>query len=301
MRSPIRFIAFHRVSLLFSLSGVILLGGILTLYGRQYGWFERSLRIRLVVPSSQGLRVGTPVQLSGLRIGVLDRLSLLPDGRVQLELRVPDRYRAWVSPRSTATIGQDGLLGDSVVALSAAPMPPASVPRRFSLKTRLTPGIDSLLVGLEATRVDLQKLLVSSTKVTEREIPASLAQLRGSLASGTAVATTVNRELPPTAAQLRQTLSTASRTAESAQGTADQVQQAVREIRPDLRQALVEFTGAMRRTNGLLEQFSGVLQPADRPVSPSSAGPAPAATPHAAPAAGSGAGASSGGLPSTGR
>lgn len=301
MRSPIRFIAFHRVTLLFSLSGVILLGGILALYGRNYGWFERSLRIRLVVPNSQGLRIGTPVQLSGLRIGVLDRLSLLPDGRVQLELRVPDRYRAWVSPRSTATIGQDGLLGDSVVELSAAPMPVTSVPRSFSLKTRLTPGIDSLLSGLEATRVDLQKLLVSSTRVTEREIPASLAQLRGSLASGTAVATTVNRELPPTAAQLRQTLSTASRTAESAQGTSDQVQQALREIRPDLRQALVEFTGAMRRTNGLLEQFNGVLQPAERAAPPPATGAAAAATGTTPPSAAGSPSGKSGVLPSTGR
>lgn len=273
MRTPSGFAAFQRPSLAFTLSGVVLLGGILALYGRQYGWFERSLRIQLVVPSSQGLHIGTPVQLSGLRIGVLDRLTLLPDGRVQLDLRVPDRYRPWLSPRSTATIGRDGLLGDSVVELTAAPMPAASVPRSFSVSTRLTPGLDSLLTGLEATRADLQKLLVSSTRVTDREIPASLSQLRTTLASGTAVSGTINRELPPTAAQLRATLSTASRTAQSAEKTSEQMQQALREMRPDLRQALAEFSSAIHRTNSLLEHVNRWLLPADRWDAPSAAPP----------------------------
>ena len=292
-RTPLRFAAFHRTSLAFTLSGGVLLGGILTLYGRQYGWFEQSLRIRMVVASSQGLRIGTPVQLSGLRIGVLDRLTLLPDGKVELELRVPERYRPWLSPRSAASIGRDGLLGDSVVELRAAPMPSGSVPRSFSVASQPTPGLDMLLSGLEATRTDLhkllvsstrvtdrdipaslsqlQKLLVSSTRVTDREIPASLSQLQTTLASGTAVSATINRELPPTAAQLRATLSTGSRTAQAAEGTADQVQQTVREIRPDLRQALLEFTGAMRRTSALLEQFNGILQPAGPSAEPAAA------------------------------
>jgi ABC-type transporter Mla subunit MlaD len=281
MRTPSRFAAFHRSSLVFTLSGAVLLGGILALYGRQYGWFERSLRIHLEVPNSQGLHIGTPVQLSGLRIGVLDQLTLLPDGKVRLELRVPDRYRPWLSPRSTATIGRDGLLGDSVVELTAAPMPAASVPRSLSLSTQVTPGLDSLLTGLEATRADLQKLLISSTRVTDRDIPASLSQLRTSLASGTAASATINRELPPTAAQLRETLSTANRTAQSAQRTSEQVQLALREMRPDLRQALAEFSSAIHHTNDLLEQFNGFLQPAGRSAEPVRA---PAGANAAAPA-----------------
>ena len=275
-RTPARFLAFHRASLTFALSGALLLAGVLALYGRQYGWFERSLLIRLVMANSQGLRIGTPVQLSGLRIGVLDRLDLLPDGRVALDLRVPDRYRAWLSPRSTATIGRDGLLGDGVVELTAAPMPPATVPSRFMVSSRVTPGVDTLLAGLEATRADVQKLLASSTRVTDREVPAALAQFRSSLASGTAVSATINRELPPTAAQLRATLATADRTAQAAESTADQAQQTMREVRPDLRQALSDFAAAMRRTNALMEQVHGFLQPASAPVEPLSREPASA-------------------------
>ena len=269
-----RFQAFRRASLVYTLSGVLLFGGLLALYGRQYGWFQRSLTVLLVLPTSQGVRIGTPVQLSGLPVGVLAEQTLLPDGRVQLELRIPDRYRAWISPRSKATIVRDGLLGEVVVELSPAPMPVAAVPVRFSVATtEASPGLNTLLSGLEATRLDLQKLLLASTRVSERDVPAALAQLRSSLAAGGAAATTIQRELPPTAARVRSTLATADRTAAAAEQTANQARLTLRELSPELRQSVQEFSSLIRRVNGILKQLDGVLGPVDQPPSGPSAPP----------------------------
>lgn len=267
--ASVRFAAFLRPSLAFTVSGVFLLGGLLFLYGRHYGWFERSLAIHLVVPSSQGLRIGTPVQLSGLRIGVLDRIRLLPDGTVELKLRVLERYRPWLSPRSMALIGRDGLLGDGLIELTAAPMPGTPLPTSFMVTAKTTsPDVASLLTGLEATRGDLQRLLVSSTRVTDREVPITLAQLRSSLASGTSVSSTINREIPPTAAQLRETLVAVKGTAVAAEGTTESVGRTMQDVNPELRQALSEFAKAMSRTNGLLERFSVLFEPAPHRVDP---------------------------------
>ena len=261
MAMPGRFISFSRQSFLFATAGILLFCGVLALYARQYGWFEPTMKIILVVPNSRGLAIGTPVELSGMRVGVLDRMSLLPDGRVRLQLRVPKRFQAWISPRSTARIGNDGLLGDALIDISAAPMPPEAVPATFTVASSVAPGVDDLLVGLEQSRKDLKKLLLSTTRITEWEVPQTLRQVRTSLQSGTAVSATINRELPPTAAQLRATLSTATRTASAAESTATEVEQAVREVRPDLKESMRDFASVMRRTNGLLEQFSGFLQP----------------------------------------
>ena len=275
-RSP----SFKRASLIFALSGVLLLAGLLMVYVRQNGWWEKSLTIRMVVPSSEGLRPGTPVRLSGLRIGVLDRLKLLPDGRVELQLRIPERYRAWLSPSSIASIGRDGLLGDGLIELTAAPTPGRAVPSSFAVATEFSPGLESLLTGLESTRGDLQRLLVSSTRVTNQELPSTLAQLRSTLATGTAVARSLDRELPPTAAQLRQTLATTRGTVAAAGGTAASLDRSVREVSPELRQALQEFAQVMQRTNALLDKFTYLLQPVLRsvepPPSPSPPPPAPA-------------------------
>lgn len=280
MITPTRgFSSFRHASVLFTISGVLLLGAILGVYIRQNGWFDQALTIRMIVPSSQGLRPGTPVRLSGLRIGVLDRLRLLPDGRVELKLRVPERYRPWVSPKSIAWIGRDGLLGDALIELTAAPMPEQSVPSTFQVDTRFSPDVDSLLTGLEATRGDLQRLVVSSTRVTDREIPSALAQLRNALASGTSVTRTLDREIPPTAAQLRAMIGAAQGTVTAAEGTVVSVGRSVREVSPDLREALLEFSKVMRRTDDLLNKFTYLLQSVPDQDEPATQQPAPT-SPH---------------------
>ena len=250
--------AFRRQSLLFSMSGLLLMSSVLVLYGHQYGWFERSLTIYMVVSNSQGLRIGTPVRLSGLPVGMLEGMKLDADGRVRLELRVPHRYRHWITPRSIARLTRDGLLGDWLVELSPAPMSANQLPTRFVVETQSSPNIEELLAGVEATRVDLQKLLVSSRRVADRDLPSTLAQLNTTLAGGRSLSAQINRELVPTANQLRTMLSTADETAKSATRTANRATQIMQELRPDLVMALKELSSAMRRTNRLLDQF-GVL------------------------------------------
>lgn len=250
--------AFRRQSLLFSMSGLLLMCSVLVLYGHQYGWFERSLTIYMVVTNSQGLRIGTPVRLSGLRVGVLESMKLDADGRVRLELRVSQHYRYWITPRSVARLTRDGLLGDWLVELSPAPMSVSQLPTRFLVATQSSPNIEELLENVEATRVDLQKLLVSSRRVADLDLPSTLAQLKTTLAAGRSLSAQINRELVPTADQLRSMLISADETAKSATKTSNTANQTMQELRPDLVIALKELSSAMRRTNRLLDQF-GVL------------------------------------------
>lgn len=154
------------------------------------------------------------------------------------------------------------------------------MPSSFAVATEFSPGLESLLTGLESTRGDLQGVLVSTTRVTNPELPRSLAQLRSTLAIGTAVARSLDGELTPTAAQLRQTLATTRGTVAAASGTAASLDRSVREVSPELRQALQEFAQVMQRTNALLDKFTYLLQPVLRsvepPPSPSPSPPAPA-------------------------
>ena len=254
--------AYRRSSLLFGLSGGLLLLAVLALFVNQQGWFQPHFRVQIVTPSSMGLALGTPVRLSGLRVGVLDRITLLPDGRVTLSLRIPDRYRAWVSPRSVATISPDSLLSKSAVELTAAPMDPARVPQHFAVAYTRAGGLQELISGAEATRRDLNGLLRSTQRIADRELPAALRGVQGLTRSSTALAVTIDREIPPTTAELRQTLRTASR-------TSDAVERTLSDVRPDLKASLQEMAQLMARSNALLKRLQGFLEPAPVP----SAGP----------------------------
>lgn len=261
--------AYRRSSVLFGLSGGLLLLAVLALLVAQQGLFERQFHVRVVAPTSMGLSVGTPVRLSGLRVGVLERITLLADGRVTLSLRIPDRYRAWISPRSTARISTDSLLSQSAVDLTAAPMDLAVVPHTFQVAYTRASGLEELISGAEATRRELNGLLRSTQRIADKELPAALRGVQGVMASSNALAGTVNRELPPTAAELRTTLRTVDQTGRAASRTSDQVERTLVELRPDLQASLREFAQLMARSNALLQGLQGFLQPASLPAAPS--------------------------------
>lgn len=259
--------AYRRSSLLFGLSGGALLLAVLALFVAQQGWFEHQFRVRVVAPTSMGLSVGTPVRLSGLRVGVLERITLLRDGRVTLSLRIPDRYRAWISPRSTARISTDTLLSQSAVDLTAAPMDPALVPPSFTVAYTRAAGLAELITGADATRKELNGLLRSTQRIADKDLPAALQGVQGVMASSDALAATINREIPPTTAELRTTLRTVEQTGRDASRTSDQVQQTLVALRPDLQASLREFALLMARSNALLQGLQGFLEPVSGPAS----------------------------------
>jgi len=258
--------AYRRSSLLFGLSGGGLFLAVLALFVAQQGWFERQFHVRVVAPTSMGLSVGTPVRLSGLRVGVLERINLLPDGRVTLLLRIPDRYRAWISPRSTARISPDSLLSQSAVDLIAAPINPARVPQEFQVAYTRASGLEELISGAEITRKELNGLLRSTQRIADKELPAALKGVQGVMASSNALAGTIQREIPPTTAELRSTLRTFDETGRAASRTSNAVERTVTELNPELKASLQEFAQLMARSNALLRGLQGFLEPAGRPA-----------------------------------
>ncbi|MBM5801196.1 MAG: MCE family protein [Cyanobacteria bacterium K_DeepCast_35m_m2_023] len=257
-----QFSAYRRSSLLFGLTGSLMLLGVLALLVVQQGWFQSQFRVQVIAPSSLGLSVGTPVRLSGMRIGVLDRMALLPDGRVSLSLRIPDRYRAWISPLSTAMLNSESLLASSGVELTPAPMDPARVPTSFTVPFRTSGGLQDLITGAEATRRELTALVRSTRRIADQDLPATLKGVQGVMASSTALANTVNRELPPTTTELRATLRTFDVTGRAAARTSDEVERTLVDLRPELKLALQEMAQLMARSNALLKGLQGLLEPA---------------------------------------
>lgn len=262
----VRFSAFRSQSLAFMVCGLLGVAGLLVLYGRQYGWYEPNLRIYLVVPNSKGLRVGTPVRLSGLRVGVIEALALAPDGRVKIELRVPQRYSRWITPRSVASLSRDGLIGDWLVELTPAPTLGPPSPTTFYIATRSLPEIGDLVSSVESTRIDLQKLLVSTRRVADLDVPSSLKQLNSTLATGQSTSAMIRSEFAHTAKQIRATLESADSTARSATRTSTIAYQTLRQVGPDVADALQQTSAAMRRANTLLAELGILLSPVVRSI-----------------------------------
>lgn len=86
--------------------------------------FERYYRISAYLPDASGLRLGSPVTLSGIGIGNVDAIepSTDPRGAIRVDLRV--RRSISVPRESTLTVSSSGIFGDSFLAFT--PTVPAS-------------------------------------------------------------------------------------------------------------------------------------------------------------------------------
>jgi ABC-type transporter Mla subunit MlaD len=272
--SPFR--AFRTRSALFLLAGLGLLGGVVALWGHQLGWFQRSLRVALISSSSLGLVPGTPVRVSGIHVGVIDAVELLADGKVRLDLKVDDRYRAWVTPLSRAFLARPSLLGSGGVDITPAPMEARRVPDHFFIPAQSTADLEGFLAGAATTQSDLQTLIRSTNRIAAKELPQTIQELASVLAVANKIGATVNlslpptvshlqgtlrqgqqttqlfqRELPPTLAQVRNTLGVISQTGDSAGLAVRQSQQ-----------SLEEFMLLVRRINGVVARLESMFDPA---------------------------------------
>jgi ABC-type transporter Mla subunit MlaD len=88
---------------------------------REQHWGERFREVQLIAPTAAGLRTGIDVRISGLPVGQVQSLELQPDASVAVRLQVASRYASLIGPRSVASQGQEGFVGDRFLEISADP------------------------------------------------------------------------------------------------------------------------------------------------------------------------------------
>ena len=303
---------------LFLGSASLLLLLLLVGVGREQHWGERSFRVHLRTLRADGLRPGMVVKLSGLPVGRITELNLQSDATVAIELRIDERYRRLIGPKSLAYQSQDGLVGDGYIALTPQPLTPQSLPsqplassgsaRRAGSEPDLTlayqPSLDlrQVLLDLAQTRIELSRTLRHTSQVAGRDLPLALGDLRQTLRQTNRVAGrevplalgdfrrtldqvgqlsgTLKRETASTAPRLRQTLGEADRTGAEARQATVQAQLLMRDSGPLLLRTLQEIHELSASTNRLLDLLVGskLLGP-EPPVQAPAAAPAPSRAP----------------------
>jgi phospholipid/cholesterol/gamma-HCH transport system substrate-binding protein len=99
--------------------------------GATGGLFAKKLTLRAYFPNASGLKNGAPVTLSGVTIGNILRMNIVPDHNpnpVEVIMQVGRASAGGIHTDTTATITQAGVLGDSYVDLDSThatgPIPP---------------------------------------------------------------------------------------------------------------------------------------------------------------------------------
>jgi phospholipid/cholesterol/gamma-HCH transport system substrate-binding protein len=119
--------ATHHIRLgLFVLAGLGCLIATLFLLGRKQNLFSSSLEIQADFRNVAGLLVGNNVRLAGIDVGTVRRIRILNDTTVRVVMSLNREVQPFVKKNAVASIGTDGLVGNTIVNLNAvaAPAPP---------------------------------------------------------------------------------------------------------------------------------------------------------------------------------
>lgn len=131
---------------LFMLVGLIIVGGLVTYFGRLGEGFTRFYEIRVEYPNASGLLRGADVLMAGARIGrVADGPHILPDMQgVYVSLKIIDDVE--IPSASVFTIGSSGLLGDRFVDITMLPgaMDSEPIPRGATVEGRRETGFGEI-------------------------------------------------------------------------------------------------------------------------------------------------------------
>ncbi|MGB5107860.1 MAG: MlaD family protein [Candidatus Zixiibacteriota bacterium] len=109
-----------RVGLLVLLGAAVLVIAVFTV-GDQEGIWKSKYTLNVKYDDVFGLLPGSPVRLSGLRVGTVKGIefSRLDPGKLEVELAIDEEVKQFIRTDSRALIGTLGLLGDKTIEITA--------------------------------------------------------------------------------------------------------------------------------------------------------------------------------------
>lgn len=163
----VKFNLFERVAGLFVLFA---LGSSLAVtigMGIKKGWFDPKIHLLTYVTSADGINPGTPVNLSGLRIGSVDNVDLKPSGEVEIRFKVLQRFADRVHANSIVRVVRPFIIGEKALEIDSTQKKGKPVREGQTLIAEYAPDFLEFLGGnklgaymesLSMTMQNLQKL-----------------------------------------------------------------------------------------------------------------------------------------------
>ena len=149
--------------------------------------FERRVVIHTVFQEVEGLRVGAPVRLSGVNIGLVSRIAFARErtaSQIHVDLEISRDSLARIGVDSVARIGTQGLLGDKIIELSVSDKPSALLEAGATIESQPPMDFNRIIEKAGAVLDRVTHVADGAAAVMDSvSDPKSLAEIRGIIAS----------------------------------------------------------------------------------------------------------------------
>lgn len=140
---------------IFVLAGAILLLVGIYLIGNKQNLFSSTIGVNATFHQVNGLRPGNNVRYMGINVGTVDRIEILSDSAVLVEMRIRSEEVGHIRTTAIASLGSDGLMGSRLVNLTPGNEEGSAIGEGTTLSTKVALDTDVMMETLGHTNKNL--------------------------------------------------------------------------------------------------------------------------------------------------
>ncbi len=188
----------ERLTGAFVLIAIALLFAALAFNQQTARFFARKFTLYAYLHNAQGVSIGTPVTASGLFVGSVSNISITPNNRIAITMRILQKNHKLIRVDSRAGLSKLSLLGNAAIEITAGSPDKPLMPDGATIPLAEPLSVDQIMAQvapvLEHVKDTLAKIDAVSSKIDPQDVvhvvnnlavvSANLKAISGQLASG---------------------------------------------------------------------------------------------------------------------
>lgn len=148
----VRLNRYERVAGIFVLAALGSAGVIALSSAIRQGWFEARVSYESIFETADGVHYGTMVKMSGLTVGSVRSVELLPENKVKVSFDVMNKFTNRIRSDSTASLIRPFIIGDRVLEITVGSETAELLPAYSKIQTEETMDVMSIMSGRKTSQ-----------------------------------------------------------------------------------------------------------------------------------------------------
>jgi len=143
---------------LFVLIGLFLFVLAIFIIGKQKSLFDPVFKITTTFYNVSGLQVGNNVRFSGINVGTVDKIIIINDSTVRVDMYVKKDVQKFIKTDSEVGIGSEGIIGDRLLIITQGSAEASVIKHGQELYSSEPVETDAIIASLEVTALNAEIL-----------------------------------------------------------------------------------------------------------------------------------------------
>ena len=135
----------------------ILIAGIFVL-GSQQKKFTKTITLLTSFNDVAGLKVGSNVWFSGVKVGIIKNIHFKDVKDVEVELTIEEKSADYIRKDAVTKLGSDGLIGNKIVVITGGTQNAPAIENGDFLRSAKTTDMDAMMETLQQNNENLAKI-----------------------------------------------------------------------------------------------------------------------------------------------